>query len=229
MDTRFGLGFCAELEEAPLDACYPEGSAFLDGGDPALERGIALLGQPLIHQEQTIGILYLESAPGRTVFTRQCVSLMSMPALRATVSFECALLVEALRETNSWMVRGQRIGRMGSHRWNTRTLLSRGSRECYRILDLDLNVNPVPFEAFRGRIHPDDLAMVTRGIEGAVRSRSPFSQRSTGSSTGTAPSSTSSPWGVDIGPSGDQRAATTCPFVTSLPNDRPRAVEVQSG
>ncbi|WP_226583350.1 PAS domain-containing protein [Acuticoccus sediminis] len=43
-------------------------------------------------------------------------------------------------------------------------------------MDLDLNVNPVPFEAFRGRIHPDDLAMVTREIEGTLRSRSPFSQ-----------------------------------------------------
>ncbi|WP_226583079.1 GAF domain-containing protein [Acuticoccus sediminis] len=112
VDPRFGLGFCAEFQEAPLDARYPEGSAFLHGGDPSLERGIALLCQPLIHQEQTIGILYLESAPGRTVFTRQYVSLMSMLALQATVSFECALLVEALRETSSWMLRGQRIGRM---------------------------------------------------------------------------------------------------------------------
>ena len=55
-----------------------------------------------------------------------------------------------------WMVRGQQIGGIGSYRWNTRTLLSRGSRECYRILDIDLDVNPVPFEVFRSRVHPED-------------------------------------------------------------------------
>ncbi len=67
---------------------------------------------------------------------------MSMLASQAAVSFESAQLFEALRETNMWMVDGQQIGRMGSYRWNTRTLLSRASRECYRIFDISLDVNP---------------------------------------------------------------------------------------
>src|SRR5215813_7795708 len=74
-----------------------------------------------------------------------------------------------------WMVRGQEIGRMGSYRWNTRTLLSRASRECYRIFDIDLEINPVPFEVFRNRIHPDDLPGLESALTEAVSTRSPFS------------------------------------------------------
>ena len=151
-----------------------KGSALIDASECA-GLDIALLCLPLIHQERTIGVLYLESERQREMFTPRCVSVMSMLASQAAVSFESAQLFEALRETNMWMVKGQQIGRMGSYRWNTRTLLSRGSRECYRILGLDLGVNPVPFEAFRDRVHPDDLSVLERALAQAVRTRSPFS------------------------------------------------------
>jgi signal transduction histidine kinase len=139
------------------------------------DRTIAQLCLPLIHQERTIGVLYLESEGAPDAFTPRCVSVMSMLGLQAAVSFEYAQIFEALRETNMWMVKGQQIGRMGSYRWNTRTLLSRGSREIYRILGLDLDVNPVPFQAFRDRVHPDDLAALEKALGVAVSNRSPFS------------------------------------------------------
>jgi hypothetical protein len=56
-----------------------------------------------------------------------------------------------------WMVKGQEIGRMGGDRRNTRILLSRVSRECYRIFDIDLGINPVPFELFKSRVYPGDF------------------------------------------------------------------------
>jgi signal transduction histidine kinase len=138
-------------------------------------RNIALLCVPLIHQERTIGVLYLESSAEEELFTPRRVSVMSMLASQAAISFASAQLFDALRETNMWMIRGQRIGRMGSYRWNTRTLLSRGSRECYRILGLDLGVNPVPFEAFRDRVHPDDLPGLELSLAEALKTQSPFS------------------------------------------------------
>ncbi|MHC2496781.1 signal transduction histidine kinase [Bradyrhizobium barranii subsp. barranii] len=97
-----------------------------------------------------------------------------MLANQAAVSFESVRLFEALRETNMWMVRGQQIGGMGSYRWNTRTLLSRGSRECYRILDVDLDVNPVPFEVFRSRVHPEDYPALEQDLTEAISTKSPF-------------------------------------------------------
>jgi C4-dicarboxylate-specific signal transduction histidine kinase len=63
---------------------------------------------------------------------------------------------------------------MGSYRWNTRTLLSRASRECYRMFDVDLDVNPVPFEVFQSRIYPDDLPALEHALTEAVSTKSPF-------------------------------------------------------
>ncbi|MEI9984079.1 MAG: ATP-binding protein, partial [Aliidongia sp.] len=150
------------------------GSALIDSVEQLQGRDIDVLCLPLIHQERTIGVLYLESESGEAKFTPACVVVMSMLASQAAVSFDSAQLFEALRETNMWMVRGQQLGRMGSYRWNTRTLFSRGSREIYRILGLNLEVNPVPFEAFRDRIHPDDLPALERALAEAVRTQSPF-------------------------------------------------------
>src|SRR5262249_12516223 len=108
-------------------------------------------------------------------FAPRRIWMISMLASQAAVSFESTQLFEALRETNLWMVKGQQIGRMGSYRWNTRTLLSRASRECYRMFDIDLDVNPVPFEVFQSRIHPDDLPALEQALSGAVSAKSPFS------------------------------------------------------
>jgi C4-dicarboxylate-specific signal transduction histidine kinase len=73
------------------------------------------------------------------------------------------------------MVKGQEICRTGGYRWNTRTQLSRASPELHRMFDIDLNVNPVPFETFKDRVHPDDFRALDRAITEAVRARSPFS------------------------------------------------------
>jgi signal transduction histidine kinase len=152
-----------------------KGSVLIDPAECPPGRNIMQLCLPLIHQERTIGVLYLESEREQEGFGPRCVWVMSMLASQAAVSFESAQLFEALRETNMWMVRGQQVGRMGSYRWNTRTLLSRASRECYRIFDINLDVNPVPFEAFKDRIHPDDLPALEQALAEAVSTKSPFS------------------------------------------------------
>lgn len=152
-----------------------EGSALIDPAECPPGQEIALLCLPLVHQERTIGVLYLESGLDEERFTPRCVSAILMLASQAAVSFEFAQLFEALRETNMWMVRGQQLGCMGSYRWNTRTLLSRGSHEVYRIFGIDPALNPVPFEAFWDRIHPDDRPALEQALAAAVSAQSPFS------------------------------------------------------
>lgn len=149
-------------------------SALIEPAEPP-SRMITQLVLPLVHQEQTIGILYLESSSTQEIFKSRSVWVMSILASQTAVSFELARLFEALRETNRLMVKGQEIGQMGSYRWNTRTLLSRGSREIYRLLGLDPNVNPVPFQAFRDRVHPDDLPGLEVALAAALGTKSPFS------------------------------------------------------
>ena len=151
-----------------------KGSALVDIAECPPEQDIAQSFLPLIHQDRTIGVLYLETDRMET-FTPGCIAVISMLASQAAASFESTQLFEALRETNLWMVKGQQIGRMGSYRWNTRTLLSRASRECYRIFDIDLDINPVPFEVFQSRIYPDDLPALEQALAEAVATKSPFS------------------------------------------------------
>jgi signal transduction histidine kinase len=162
-------------QEAVIRHDGREGSPLIDPAERLTGPDITALCLPLIHQGETIGALYLEAEREHETFTPRCMSVMSMLASQAAVSFESAQLFEALRETNMWMVKGQQIGRMGSYRWNTRTLLSRASRECYRIFDISLDINPVPFEVFRSRIHADDLPAVERALTTAVGTKSPFS------------------------------------------------------
>jgi len=162
-------------QETVVRQAAREDSALIDP-DKGATRSINQLCLPLIHQDWTIGVLYLESEQEEHIFTPRCIWVMSMLASQAAVSFDSVRLFEALRETNMWMVKGQEIGRMGSYRWNTRTLLSRGSREWYRILGLDPNVNPVPFQAFRDRIHPDDLPALEQSLAEAISKQSSFSQ-----------------------------------------------------
>jgi GAF domain-containing protein len=134
-----------DLDERVLDRretlirhAASEDSALIDPVEPP-PRNITQLCLPLVHQELTIGVLYLETERGEEIFTSSCVWLMSMLTSRAAVSFESVSLFEELRETNMWMVGGQEIGGMVSYRRNTRTLFSRASRECHHIFDIDLD------------------------------------------------------------------------------------------
>lgn len=151
-----------------------QASALTNGTEPAPMQEIELLFLPVLHHELTIGVLYLESPGEQARFTANCVVVLSMLASQAATLFGSAQLFDALRETNMWMLKGQELGHMGSYRWNTRTLLSRASRECYRIFDIDLSLGPVPFETFRSRIHEDDLPGLEQALAAAVRTQSPI-------------------------------------------------------
>ncbi len=43
------------------------------------------------------------------------------------------------------------------------------------MFDIDLDVNPVPFEVFKSRIHPDDFPALEQALAEAVSTKSPFS------------------------------------------------------
>jgi C4-dicarboxylate-specific signal transduction histidine kinase len=49
------------------------------------------------------------------------------------------------------------------------------SRECYRIFDIRSDVNPIPFEVFRSRVHPNDFSALEQNLAQAVSTRSSFS------------------------------------------------------
>jgi hypothetical protein len=141
------LGYSGAVQGAVSLSQGGELLAKADAGFPR-ERVKYFVSQPSARE------LRLPVEPTRKTFTRICISVISMLGPQATISFESAQLFEAIRKTNMSMIGGQQTGRMGGYRCNTRTLLSRGSSQCSRIFDFGLNLNSVPFEAFRhgGRI-----------------------------------------------------------------------------
>ncbi|MGX9431405.1 MULTISPECIES: ATP-binding protein [Bradyrhizobium] len=160
------------LQEAVVKYVSADDAAFVEPTENS--PYITQLFLPLIRQGLTIGGLYLESGQDKGIFTDKCISVLSIFASQVAVSFEAARLFEALRETNMWMVEGQEIGRMGSYRYNPRTQLSRGSRECYRILDLDPALNPLPWRAFQDCVHPDDLPGVEQALANTINTASTY-------------------------------------------------------
>lgn len=177
-------------------------SALVEQNDELSTEEFAMLCLPLLHQGRNIGVLYLESDAIKSYGAR-CVSVISLLAGQAAVSFETARLFEALRETNLWMIKGQQIAGIGSYRWNTRTLVSRASRELYQMFDVDLELNPIPFEVFQSRVHPADRPALLRALWAAVKSRASFSQQYRVQRRDGTTRQVSAVGQFDIGPTGD--------------------------
>lgn len=177
-------------------------SALIDHENGSSTEDLVLLCLPLLHQARNIGVLYLES-DGLEPFRARCVSVISLLATQAAVSFETARLFEALRETNLWMLKGQQIARIGSYRWNTRTLLSRASRELYQMFDVDLELNPIPFEVFKSRVHPADRPALLRALFGAIDTKSSFNHQYRVQRRDGTTLQVSAVGQFDIGPTGD--------------------------
>jgi signal transduction histidine kinase len=177
------------------------GSAFSDSTETT-RQNISLLCLPLIHQERTIGVLYLEAVRRKGAFPPRFMQIMLILASQAAVSFEAAQFFAALHETSTWMAMGREIG-LGGYRWNARTQISRASRELYRIFDIDLSVNPIPFEVFKGRVHPDDFPTLARAIEEAVSAASLFNHEYRVVHKDGTTLHVLAIGQVDVGPSGD--------------------------
>lgn len=177
-------------------------SALRDESEGLSLQKFVLLCLPLLHQGRSIGVLYLESERTEP-FKPRCVSVISLLATQAAISFETARLLEALRETNLWMIKGQQIARIGSYRWNTRTMLSRASRELYQMFDVEADLNPIPFDVFTSRVHPSDRPALLRALWEAVETRSSFSHQYTVQRRDGTTRQVSAVGQFDVGPTGD--------------------------
>ena len=128
-----------------------------------IEKAFQAISKEISYEDlaKPIGVLYLdsnrdlESNREQELFTPKCVWVCRCWGRRLQFPLNSrSFLRRSMRPICGW-VKGQQTGRMGSYRWNMRTLLSRGSRELYCILGLDLNLNPLPLQTLRDCVHPD--------------------------------------------------------------------------
>jgi PAS domain S-box-containing protein len=66
---------------------------------------------------------------------------------------------EMLQQTDYYLTEGERLTHTGSYAWNATSGLVHVSGELKRIFGFDPDQPAPPHEAFRERVHPDDLAM----------------------------------------------------------------------
>ena len=143
---------------------------------------------PLRRRSETVGALYIECDDCRPSLDPQTVGALSMFARQAASSIVRLRLSESLeRETDlrrsaeesrkeiyNSMLKHQRIGKMGDFRFNTRTLRSRGSAQCYTIFGYEDGTDIVEYDMWMEKLHPDDRERVHDVMHAAFAKQVPL-------------------------------------------------------
>jgi two-component system, LuxR family, sensor kinase FixL len=98
---------------------------------------------------------------------RLLASLLEERNLRVAVE-------EARRESHNAMIKHQQVGRMGDFRFNTRTGVSYGSLECYKLFGFDPHLPEVDFSTWTEKIVPEDRQRIMDELAAAIAALRPF-------------------------------------------------------
>jgi PAS domain S-box-containing protein len=158
-------------------------SAFEGVGAPV--TGLLL---PLRQRSERVGALYIEFDDCRPGLDPQTVGALSLFARQAAASIVRLRLSESLereidlrrsaeesrKEIYDSMLKHQRIGKMGDFRFNTRTLRSRGSAQCYTIFGYEDGTDIVEYDLWMEKLHPDDRERVHDEMHAAFAKQVPL-------------------------------------------------------
>lgn len=155
---------------------------------PAATLPVTALVVPLQQRAETVGAIYLEFDDGRLLVDPQTVGAISMFCRHAAASLVRLRLSDSLdreadlrrnaeesrRQIYDSMIKHQRIGKMGDFRFNTRTLGSRGSAQCYTIFGYEKGTDLVEYDLWMSTLHPDDRQRVHEEMHAAFAKRIPL-------------------------------------------------------
>jgi signal transduction histidine kinase len=143
---------------------------------------------PLVRERSILGLLYLESTDAVSCFTADRVAAASMLALQAALALESfrksdelevatrgrRAAEETLRETHNALLKHQEIGRMGDFRYNTRTRVSFGSRECYKLFGYNPDLSGIDFSTWTTKIIDEDRQRIIDELADCVANLRPL-------------------------------------------------------
>jgi PAS domain S-box-containing protein len=197
MLARFngGLSIAAARQAAFLlrvGQASTEGAAVtLVGVDSAFEgitAPVTGLVLPLRQRSETVGALYIEydgyhpgldpqTVGALSMFARQAAHAISGLQMSKNLEREADLrrsAEESRNEIYDSMLKHQRIGKMGDFRFNTRTLRSRGSAQCYTIFGYEAGTDIVEYDLWMDTLHPDDRERVHEEMHAAFAKQVPL-------------------------------------------------------
>jgi two-component system sensor kinase FixL len=142
----------------------------------------------LRQRSETAGLLYIEYDDGRSHLDPQTAGALSMFCRQAAASIVRLRLSENLereadlrrsaeesrKEIYDSMIKHQRIGKMGDFHFNTRTLRSRGSAQCYTIFGYDQGTDIVEYDLWMDKLHPADRQRVHDEMHAAFAKQVPL-------------------------------------------------------
>jgi two-component system, LuxR family, sensor kinase FixL len=159
------------------------GSAFEGVASP-----VTALVLPLRRRSDAVGALYVEYDDCRSNLDLQMIGALSMFGRQAAHAISGLRMSEDLereadlrrsaeesrKEIYDSMLKHQRIGKMGDFRFNTRTLRSRGSAQCYTIFGYDEGTDVVGYDLWMDKLHPDDRERVHEEMHAAFAKQVPL-------------------------------------------------------
>lgn len=149
---------------------------------------LSVLWIPLRHATETIGLVYLEKDRHGGPCCKQAIEGFRLLAVQAAAALSNLRLAEDLeRETclrqrieasrdeiYESMLQHQHLGKTGDFRFNVRTGVSTGSRECRRILGLHTETETFDRDCWMRQLHPDDRYRVESEIAATLLVRGPI-------------------------------------------------------
>ncbi len=96
-------------------------------------------------------------------------------ASQASMVLQRRRVTEELKRSKEMLVEAQRVAHVGNWNWSIQTDELTWSDEIYRIFGLSPREFGATYEAFLDLVHPEDIDLVQRSIDGALNKRKPFS------------------------------------------------------
>jgi signal transduction histidine kinase len=171
----------AEVGSSPLISTEPL-SAFGSAKGP-----VSAMLLSLRDYEDRLGALYLERDDAcecdpqtigvLSMFARQAAASLGRLRLSEDLKKETLLrrdAEESCKEIYDSMIKHQRIGKMGDFRFNTRTLRSRGSSQCYAMFGYEPGTDIVEYDLWMEKLHPDDRRRVHEEMHAAFAKQIPL-------------------------------------------------------
>jgi len=177
-DDRFGYGIAAEMDVAEAYGTYY-----------TIRRVVVMtLSLATVMFALFAGVLIRRNAQAAAVNERLAVEIgereraidklrmvsASREELAAEVS-ERIRVETALRQSEARLNEAQHIARIGSWEWDITGNQLRWSDEVYRIFGLAPGEFEATYDAFLERVHPDDVAPVTRAVDKAISGEGGYS------------------------------------------------------
>ena len=96
-------------------------------------------------------------------------------ASQASMVLQRRRMTEELKRSREMLVEAQRVAHVGNWNWNMQADELTWSDEIYRIFGLSPREFGATYEAFLDLVHPEDIDLVQRSVDGALNRKKPFS------------------------------------------------------